>query len=233
MEKCIICNNETSSNEYYFCKDCYRNNVKSVRENFDHNRSEYNIRNHYFNLKKNIAEQNNESRKESLCLMYALAEELDLQFEDDYLLYRVDKDFEEILELPEIEENDIINDEDIRNKWPREIRCDDGHYVRSLSEKNIDDWLYHNNIVHAYEKSVYMDTVPEAIVLSDFYLPEGNVYIEFWGLEEQEQYNQRKEEKIRLYDENEYNRIDLNQNDIKRLDDIMPRKLSKYIKRKK
>lgn len=110
-------------------------------------------------------------------------------------------------------------------------QCENGHYVRSLSEMLIDNCLYNHGYVHAYEKSVFMDSDPEAIVLSDFYLPQGNVYIEFWGLEDNEKYAKRKEEKIKLYDENHYNRIELNKKDIKRLNDILPRLLAKYIKK--
>ena len=41
------------------------------------------------------------------------------------------------------------------------------------------DWLYSENIVHAYEKRLPV----EEDVFSDFYLPQGKVYVEFWGIE--------------------------------------------------
>ena len=86
-----------------------------------------------------------------------------------------------------------------------------------------------------------METEPDAVVLSDFYIPQGNVYIEFWGIEDKddkqnkikvEEYEARKQEKIKLYDDNKYSRIDLFPTDIERLDDILPRKLGKYLNKK-
>jgi len=93
----------------------------------------------------------------------------------------------------------------------------------------IDNWLYNHKILHAYEKSVFMPKNPDAVVLSDFYLPEGDVYIEFWGLNEDEQYLKRKKKKKSLYENNDVDVIHLEEKHIKRLNDIMPRKLHEYL----
>jgi len=103
--------------------------------------------------------------------------------------------------------------------------------VRSYSELLIDNWLYNNGYVHAYEKSVFMMTEPDAVVLSDFYLPDGDVYIEFWGLNDDQRYLTRKEKKIQMYNDNKLKLISLEETDVKRLNDIMPRKLFEYIKK--
>ncbi len=73
--------------------------------------------------------------------------------------------------------------------------------VRSKAEMTIDDSLYLWGIPHAYEKKI-----PNTIenVYSDFHIPSGNgrpraVYIEYWGLENDEQYNNRKNKKIEIY----------------------------------
>jgi predicted nuclease of restriction endonuclease-like RecB superfamily len=124
-------------------------------------------------------------------------------------------------------ENDI-NNIDVRKKWEAMHQCDDGHYVRSYSEVIIDNWLYNNGYVHAYEKSVFMPKNPEETVISDFYLPQGNVYIEFWGLSD-DKYLNRKDVKIKLYEQNNINLINLTEEDIKRLNDILPRLIYKFI----
>lgn len=80
-----------------------------------------------------------------------------------------------------------FNNKDYRKKWSKDYQCADGHYVRSLSEQSIDNWLYNNGYQHSYEKAVFMKTKPDAVVLSDFYLPKENIYIEFWGIENDEQ----------------------------------------------
>lgn len=126
-----------------------------------------------------------------------------------------------------------INDIDFRKQFEAEHQCDDGHYVRSKAEMLIDNWLYSNRIVHAYEKSVFMPHNPEEIVISDFYLPEGDVYIEFWGNENDPKYLSRKETKQKLYKNNSINLIELNDSHIKRLNDILPRLLHKYMPSKK
>ena len=128
---------------------------------------------------------------------------------------------------------DVIDNEtkDVRKKWEAGNLCDDGHYVRSYSEMLIDNWLYHNGYLHAYEKKVFMATEPDEVVLSDFYLPKGDVYIEFWG-KDTEKYNMRRERKLQLYKDNNYEVISIEPDDIKILGDILQRKIFDYIKHK-
>lgn len=119
------------------------------------------------------------------------------------------------------------SDGDIRKKFEARFRCTDGHYVRSKAEMLIDNWLYEHRIAHAYEKKVYMPKNPDETVLSDFYLPEGKVFIEYWGMES-EKYKKRKEVKISLYSTNGLNLISLEDEHISRLDDILPWEIGKF-----
>ena len=50
----------------------------------------------------------------------------------------------------EIKDFDSLNDVDIdfRLRFPAKYRCEDGHYVRSISETLIDNWLFSHKIVH-------------------------------------------------------------------------------------
>lgn len=250
MSNCIICNSKTK-NEYWFCKECY-NNIQEIKNEIIINyEDEIEIRNHYFNLNNYILNNINIDNDYNILKLYALTEISHEYFFDEFLINKIDNDINNILTkmeqydsytnkpiYPKLNEIPIsknhsnnFNDIDFRNKWPREHQCEDGHYVRSLSEMIIDNWLYNHNYVHAYEKSVYMESNPDSIVLSDFYLPQGNVYIEFWGIEDDEKYEARKNEKIKLYNKNNINRIDLNESHIKRLNDILPREIGKYIKK--
>ena len=243
---CIICGEPTRKGQL-FCLDCFYD-IKDISYNFNHNRSGEDIKEHYFNLKNKMYKiKNEDDLKDNIMYLYAIADEYHL-LNGKYLIDRVEADILDILNnfnkykknnlntndsyLSRLDKiaNNNLNDIDFRMKWPKEHQCEDGHYVRSLSEMLIDDWLYTHNYVHAYEKSVFMETDPDAIVLSDFYLPKFNVYIEFWGLEDNDKYLKRKEEKIKLYDENNINRIDLTEKDIKRLNDVLPRLLAKYKK---
>ncbi|HOF35056.1 MAG TPA: glycerol kinase [Spirochaetota bacterium] len=112
-----------------------------------------------------------------------------------------------------------------RDKFPADHRASDGHMVRSRAEVIIDNYLYNNQITHAYERKLPI----EEEVYSDFYIPMGKkAYIEFWGKEDDEQYNERKKTKIEIYKKHDFNLIELNDNDILNLDDFLPGKLLKF-----
>jgi len=111
-----------------------------------------------------------------------------------------------------------------REKFEAKFRAKDGHYVRSRAELIIDDTLYDYGLVHAYEKKVPI----EEDLYTDFYLPSSKVFIEFWGLENDPQYQNRKKMKLELYNKYEFKLIELNDTDISNLDDYLPRKLLKF-----
>lgn len=113
-----------------------------------------------------------------------------------------------------------------RERFPTILRTEDGHRVRSRGEVIIDNWLYHQGIVHAYERRVPV----EEDLLCDFYIPMGQCYIEYWGLQE-EAYRDRKEEKLRLYKRYSKKLIELFDDDINDIDDALPAKLLKFIPR--
>lgn len=120
--------------------------------------------------------------------------------------------------------NETLSPVGFREKFEAKHRSADGHYVRSRAEMLIDNWLYMSEIVHAYERKLPI----EEDVYCDFYLPVGKVYIEFWGLENDEKYLQRKKEKLGIYQKYGFNLIELNDADIQNLDDILPKKLLKF-----
>ena len=111
-----------------------------------------------------------------------------------------------------------------RDKFPAKLRTADGHMVRSKAEMLIDNWLYMAEIVHAYERKLPI----EEEMYCDFYIPTGKVYIEYWGYENEPKYLKRKEEKIRLYEKYGFSLIQLNEEDVKNLDDVLPRTLLKF-----
>lgn len=87
-------------------------------------------------------------------------------------------------------------------EYQSDLVCDDGHLVKSPYEKIIDDWLYAENIKHAYEKKLDIDK--DTDITPDFYIPEyngiKNIYIEFWGYDESNiKYQRQKEYKLNLY----------------------------------
>ncbi len=111
-----------------------------------------------------------------------------------------------------------------RDKFEAKHRTKDGHFVRSRAEVIIDNTLYDYGLVHAYEKKVPI----EEELYTDFYLPNGKVYIEFWGMESDPKYVERKKTKLEIYKKYDLKLIELDDNDISNLDDHLPKKLLKY-----
>jgi len=126
---------------------------------------------------------------------------------------------------PDCKKSVVIPAVSFRDAFPTPYNASDGHRVRSRAELIIDNWLYTQRILHAYE---YMVPVDEDMYC-DFYLPDGDVYIEYWGLKDDGKYSVRMEEKQRIYRENELNLIELKDSDIERLDDTLPKLLRRFM----
>lgn len=80
--------------------------------------------------------------------------------------------------------------------------CDDGHIVKSQAERDIDNYLYENQIFHGYEQS--LDVGEKKPLKPDFCLKNylGNnkdVYIEYFGYTDNPQYEERTAYKMPLY----------------------------------
>ncbi|MEI2738121.1 MAG: hypothetical protein V9F01_05005 [Chitinophagaceae bacterium] len=112
----------------------------------------------------------------------------------------------------------------LHEKFPPSIKTKDGHLVRSKAELIIDNTLYDFNLAHAYERRLPI----EENAYSDFFLRNNNVYIEYWGMEKDEKYLARQKVKCELYKKYGFNLIELTDDDIKNLDDHLPKKLLKF-----
>lgn len=129
-----------------------------------------------------------------------------------------------VAEPSPIQEAAADKTDDFRDKFPPGIRASDGHMVRSRAEAMIDAWLYENRIVHAYERLVRV----EQKMYCDFYLPELDLYIEFWGMESNPKYKARKEVKLDTYRKNGLNLIEIKDSHIDNLDDYLMSQLVKF-----
>jgi hypothetical protein len=129
-----------------------------------------------------------------------------------------------------IKEKKIKNSKELnfREKFPAQYRTKDWHNVRSRWELVIDNSLYEYWLAHAYERKLPI----EEDVYSDFYIPAKDwwkaVYIEYWGIEDQEKYENRKKIKKEIYKKYHMNLIELENKHIDNLDDFLPRMLLEY-----
>jgi hypothetical protein len=115
-------------------------------------------------------------------------------------------------------------DVEFRDKFKPTLRATDGHYVRSKAELLIDNWLYVSELVHAYERKLPV----EEEIYSDFYIPKGKVYIEYWGYDDDNKYTARKQKKLEIYKKYNFRLIEITDKEVQNLDDTMPRLLLKF-----
>ena len=71
--------------------------------------------------------------------------------------------------------------------------------------------------------------VGDVSIRPDFYLPEFDLYIEYWGMQEQD-YLARKSEKKFLYQRAGKKLISLDWRDLENIEAILEEKLSRYIR---
>ena len=124
----------------------------------------------------------------------------------------------------QISEEAADKTEGFREKFLPTIRASDGHMVRSRGEAMIDAMFYENRIVHSYERLVPV----EQAMYCDFYLPEYDLYIEFWGMESNPIYKARKEKKLEIYRQNGLRLLEVKDVHINNLEDYLISQLIKF-----
>jgi hypothetical protein len=110
-----------------------------------------------------------------------------------------------------------------------------GEMVRSKSEKIIADWLTKNKIEYEYEKTITLSNNQK--ILSDFYLPKEEIYVEYWGMsslnnETGESYRERKWEKQNLYKMDNIKLIELYPHHIYELDSYLHEQIKSFTENK-
>jgi len=110
-----------------------------------------------------------------------------------------------------------------------------GERVRSIAEKRIADYLMKNNINYVYEreakgKGLFFDY---KISSPDFYLPDYDVYVEYWGLvnaddnQTRANYIKNMKWKMGMYYQHNIKFISIYPDNLKDLDWIFKRKFKK------
>ena len=119
------------------------------------------------------------------------------------------------------------------NKYPdTRLKSKDGHLVRSRAELIIDNLLYDYGLTHSYEREL----THEETVYSDFYIPARNgkenkgkaVYIEFWGIKDNDKYLERKKVKQEIYKKHNLNLIELDDSHLDNLDSYLRKTFLKF-----
>ncbi len=212
MGKCIICGKSTKFN-FKYCKDCY-DKLENKEEVIEEPKKIE---------KSNTIVINNENK--SRCIACGK--------ETDGLLfcttcYHQYKNKELLIRIKNCSSVEILDE-----SYENIIDCKDKHIVKSKSERFIDDYLFENQIPHAYEKGLIYGADEKDIIYPDFYLPDylgkgKHVYIEHWGYNENNKdYTKSKKFKLSVYKKLKITLVCINEKDITKIDTVLERKLNK------
>ena len=101
-------------------------------------------------------------------------------------------------------------------------KSDSGDTVKSRAELIVANWLFYRGIDFIYEKKA----PTKERVISDFYLTQSEIYIEFWGLETP-QYLKRKSKKIKIYKKNRLKLIQMNDDSLRDLNEFFAKEFAR------
>ncbi len=120
-------------------------------------------------------------------------------------------------------------DEDYEGRYT----CKDGHIVKSMAEREIDNYLFENGIPHAYERELSYGVTEKEVLHPDFFLPnylgeKKHVYIEHWGYNDNNiQYQKTKKFKMPIYKKLGTTLFCTYGTDMGKIDSVLDRKLKK------
>lgn len=107
----------------------------------------------------------------------------------------------------------------------KKLRTIDEVAVQSRGEKRIGDFLAAHRIAYDYDQRMVL--AGDQTIRPDFYLPEFDIYIEYWGMDTKE-YLASMERKKFLYRRDRMKLISLSFRDFDHLEELLGLKLSRY-----
>jgi HEAT-like repeat len=115
---------------------------------------------------------------------------------------------------------------DTRVELKKKIRAPDGTFVQSDGERRIAGYLSRKKITYRYDERIRI--IDGYAIRPDFYLPEFDIYIEYWGMDTID-YKIGMLKKLKLYQQEGKRIISIYREDKHRMDVILSKKLSRYI----
>lgn len=116
---------------------------------------------------------------------------------------------------------------DTRVELKKTIQTEDGTLVQSDGERKIANFLNGKGITYCYDER--MRIIDGYAVRPDFYLPEFDVYIEYWGMDTID-YKIGMLKKLKLYQQQGKKLISLYREDKPNLDEVLRKKLLRYMR---
>ncbi len=109
-----------------------------------------------------------------------------------------------------------------RVELQKTVQATDGTVVQSAGERRIADWLAEHGLAYRYDAKFRI--IGEFQIRPDFYLPELDVYVEYWGLDSP-QYKMSMHKKQMLYQQEGKKLISVYPKDLSGLDALLSAKL--------
>ena len=109
----------------------------------------------------------------------------------------------------------------------KRLRTTDEVAVQSQGERRIGNWLAANDIAYQYDERITV--AGDFRMRPDFYLPEFDIYIEYWGMDTPEYLANMRKKRI-LYQRERKKLISLTPDDLENLEETLRLKLSRYIR---
>jgi hypothetical protein len=116
---------------------------------------------------------------------------------------------------------------DTRVELSKTIETESGTLVQSDGERKIADYLARHDIAFRYDER--MRIIDGYAIRPDFYLPEFDVYIEYWGMDTID-YRIGMLKKLKLYQQQGKRLISLYREDKPHLEEVLHTKLSRYVR---
>lgn len=127
--------------------------------------------------------------------------------------------------LEEKMHEDAVFERDVEGA--KKLRTVDEVAVQSRGEKRVGDWLAAKGIAYRYDERVMIAGGDR--IRPDFYLPEYDLYIEYWGMDTKEYMLNRRVKQI-LYQRERKKLISVSFRDFERLEEVLAEKLSHHIR---
>ena len=108
----------------------------------------------------------------------------------------------------------------------KRLRTLDEVAVQSRGERRIGDWLAAKGIAYRYDER--MVVAGGVRIRPDFYLPEFDLYIEYWGMDTPEYVANMRKKQV-LYQREGKKLISLGYRDFDRLEQLLEEKMSRYV----
>lgn len=126
-------------------------------------------------------------------------------------------------QIPTTEPSDPSAEPDLFAAPGESLSCDgiDGHVLKTPLQMRVCNWLYLAQLAHAYQRALPV----EELTYADFYVPDGNVYIDCWESDITAREISGRLHKREIYREMGLNSLEVNADDADKLDEVLGRGL--------